>query len=142
MDTGALLTAASIVGAFGTSVLTFRIQREIEVEKSGGPTWIPWADVQMLGATVTSLAVVGVLLVVGSEVSATLRLASAGLAAAAVLAAGYPPAVLAHYRLLPGSSRTGPRTNPEPAELVLVLLSAALALAAAAAAYRNASAPV
>jgi hypothetical protein len=142
MDTGALLTAASIVGAFGTSVLTFRIQREIDVQRSGGPSWIPWADMQMLAATVMSLAVVAVLLAVGSESSPILRLASAGLAAAAVLAAGYPPAVLAHYRLLPGSSREGPRSNPELTAGLLVLLSAALALAAAAAAYRNAGVPV
>jgi hypothetical protein len=57
-----------------------------------------------------------------------LRLASAGCALALVLTAGDVPTILAHYRIMFGKSRAGPRRNPEPAERSIVLLCVVLAL--------------
>ena len=137
MDASTLLTAASLIGAFGATTLTFRIQRELQVGDSGEKNWIPWADALMLVATIASFIVVASLLAL--RTTGIERLAAAGLAAAAVLAAGYPPAILAHYRLLPGSSRGGKRTNPEPPERWITYFSALVAIAAAIAAYCSAS---
>lgn len=125
MDHSSLLTSASIIGAFGMSVLIFRIQRELDMESKGEVTWIPLADWALLAATVMSLVVVVMLLIYGDLNSKAQQL----LASATTLAIGYIPAVLAHYRLPFKFGRSGHRSNPEPAEAVVVALSVAAAIA-------------
>ena len=128
MDAGTLLTAASVIGAFGTAALVFRLERELHMAERGEPRWIPWADWLMIVATVMSFLIVTALLLFPT---AALHVASGCLAGAAMMAAGYPFAIFAHYRLLFGGKRQGPRTNPEGAECLLVLLSIVLATIAA-----------
>ena len=115
-DSQTLATVAGIIGAFGAAMLVFRIQREVNMQGQGETTWLPWADRLLLLASVLSLFA-AFLLVSGlvSEPSRT-SLASASCTAAVLLVMGYVPTVLGHYRLLPGTSRSGPRHNPEPSE--------------------------
>src|SRR5262245_48512820 len=126
MDAGTLLTAASIVGALGTSVLVFRLQRELQVAENGGHTWIPWADRLIIAAISLSFLVVVVLLI--SRSPTIIGLASAVVASAAVLGAGYPFAVLAHYRFLRPPINKPQRTNPEGVERHIVIICAVVAV--------------
>jgi hypothetical protein len=115
-DPAVLATVAGIIAGFGSAMLLFRLQRELQMLDEGESTWIPWAD-RSLGAA-TLIALLAVLLLVSGlppEPWRT-RLASAFCTAAVLLLAGYFPAALAHYRLLFGASRSGPRSNPEPGE--------------------------
>ena len=130
-------TAASLIGAFGASTLSFRIQRELGARGDGDITWIPWADGLMFVATVASFAVVALLLA-GQREPCVNRWSAGTLAASAVLAASYPPAILAHYRLLGGKGRQGPRANPEPLERWITIVAGFLAVGVAVLAYRSA----
>jgi uncharacterized membrane protein YhaH (DUF805 family) len=133
-DVGALATVASLIAAFGGALLVFRIQREIQMHDQMEIQWIPWADRLLVGATLTALLLV--LLPLTALTNRPGRLAdlpSAACAAAVLMVAGYIFAILAHYRLLFGRRRSGPRLNPEPAERWIVLatlLLAAILLAA------------
>ena len=116
LDAAVLATVAGIIAGFGSAMLLFRLQRELQMAGEGESTWIPWAD-RSLGAA-TLIALLAVLLLVSGlppEPWRT-RLASAFCTSAVLLLAGYFPAALAHYRLLFGASRSGPRSNPEPGE--------------------------
>ena len=64
-----------------------------------------------------------------SRPSLLASLPMAGCAATSMMVAGYIFGILAHYRLLFGKGRTGPRDNPEPAERWIVILSVVLAIA-------------
>jgi hypothetical protein len=109
-------------------MLFFRIQREAEMEERPEPNWIPVADLLLLGATFTAIVLVLLpILLFGSEFLGR-RVPTAGCTAALVALGGYAPALLAHYRLIFGSGRVGPRDNPEPAERVIVVGASALAL--------------
>ena len=46
---------ASTIAIFGSAMLVFRVQREMEMAGKGERNWIPWADWLLLGATITSL---------------------------------------------------------------------------------------
>jgi hypothetical protein len=87
--------------------------------------WIPWADRLLVGATLVSLLVVLLPLVMFRGSALAMSVAVAACSASIVLVAGYVLAILAHYRLLWGRSRSGSRDNPEPAERVLVYLTLA-----------------
>jgi len=126
METGDLLTVASILAAFGSAMLFFRIQRELTMHDRAEIQWIPWADWLLILATLVSLLAV----ILPIFFAAGLRLPLAAASAATVLAAGYVPAILAHYRIILGFGRQGPRTNPEPSELFIVLLSLVAATSA------------
>jgi hypothetical protein len=123
METGDLLSVASILAAFGSAMLFFRIQRELEMHERAEIQWIPWADWLLILATLIALLAV----ILPIFFSAGLRLPLAAASAATVLLAGYVLAILAHYRIILGFGRKGPRTNPEPGELVVVLLLLAAA---------------
>jgi hypothetical protein len=56
------------------------------------------------------------------------RLPTAGCAAALVGLAGYVIGILAHYRLVFGSRRVGPRDNPEPSERTVVFVTVVTAV--------------
>jgi drug/metabolite transporter (DMT)-like permease len=116
IDRGTLATIASIISAFGVPMLYFRIERELRMRKKEEIVWLPAADWLLVGATLVSLLLVIVPLVTFREV----RLPTAASGAAAILVAGYVPAILGHYRIFFGQRRTGPRHNPEPSELFFV----------------------
>ncbi len=126
-----LATVATIIAAFGTAMLFFRIQRELEMQRSGETIWIPWADGLIVLSTLISLVLVVLPLIIASNVAGTLMVASTACAAAVVLVAGYPFAILAHYRIIMGGGRTGLRDNPEPAERTCVIVTIGLAVLAA-----------
>jgi len=130
-DAATLTTVATIVSGFGIAMLFFRIQRELQMHEQLEPKWIPWADRLLIVATLISLLLVIFPLVAFSATSiVVLRLASAACAAASLMVAGYVFGILAHYRLLFGGHREGPRKNPEPPEKVVVFASIAVALLA------------
>jgi hypothetical protein len=52
-----------------------------------------------------------------------MKVSIAACSASSALVAGYIFSILAHYRLLFGENRLGPRENPEPAEKLLVRLT-------------------
>lgn len=112
-------------------MLFFRVQRELAVQDRGEPNWIPYADWLLLFASWMSLLLVIVPLLILDPTKTLYRvLPSASCVGACILIAGYPLAILAHYRFLFGRRRTGPRENPEPAENWIVRGSFALALTA------------
>lgn len=126
-----LADIASIMAGFGSAMLFFRIERELRMGGKNEVTWIPWADWLLLSATLACLLLVILPMVaLGPRRGMLQNLPAAGCSAASVMVAGYIFGILAHYRLILGKSRSGPRDNPEPAERVLVLLAAALAIAA------------
>jgi hypothetical protein len=130
-DAATLTTIASIVSGFGIAMLFFRIQRELQIREQLEVNWIPWADRLLIAATLISLLLVIFPLVAFSATSTVvLRFASASCAAASLMVAGYVFGILAHYRLLLGKHREGPRQNPEPAERVVVYAVIAAALLA------------
>lgn len=122
-DAATLAGVASVISAFGAAMLLFRIQRENDMREKDEPVWLPMADWLLVVATTLCL-----LLVIVPVVSfADTRLPAAAAGTAAILVAGYVPAIMAHYRivftregLFWGAEREGPRYNPEPAERILV----------------------
>jgi hypothetical protein len=130
-DAATLAAIASVITAFSVAMLIFRVQRELDMGAAGEARWIPWSDWLLLLASTLSL--VGVLLpLVAADPLGKVRqlVPGAACAAAVVVVAWYPFAVLAHYRLILRGSRQGPRENPEPAERWIVLLALASACVA------------
>jgi hypothetical protein len=128
-DSGTLVTIASVIAAFGAAMLFFRVQREILMKTKGERNWIPWADRLLVAATLLCLLFV-ILPLVALDPNTTIYKAvpSAVSAASAILVAGYPFAILAHYRFILAGSRTRKRDNPEPSEKIVVLLTALAAI--------------
>jgi len=101
-DTGTLATIASIVAALGTLILSFRIQREQQDERTG----TPWADRLLVGAALSSLLLVVLPLVaLPHPWPWAAALERAGCAAGVIMLIGYIFA-----------KQAGPRNNPETAE--------------------------
>ena len=131
VDDGILADIASIIAGFGSAMLFFRIQRELQMSEENEVTWIPWADWLLILATLTSLLLVILPIVsLRSRQDILENLPAAGCAAASIMVAGYIFGILAHYRLILGKNQDEPRDNPEPAEKVLVILAAVLSGAA------------
>jgi hypothetical protein len=105
-------------------MLFFRIERELKMSGRGELVWIAWAD--WLLVTATLICLVGVILPITFNARITIPAASA--AVSSTLVAGYVFGIMAHYRILFGSGRTGPRTNPEPAERNVVYVTVAFAV--------------
>lgn len=123
-DVATLATIASLIAGFGIAMLFFRIQREIEMNNRSERIWIPTADWLLVAATVICLAMVLLPLVSGFFESRTAaRVAAASCSGSILLVVGYVFAILAHYRLILGFGRSGPRDNPEPSERVLVMVT-------------------
>jgi hypothetical protein len=122
LDPATLATVASIIAGFGAAMLAFRLEREVKAGDEGEPMWIAWADWLLIAATLISLSL-GLLPVISGVIREPWQtaVASAGTSAAVVLTFGYVPAILAHYRLIFGGRRAGPRTNPEPSERWLTI---------------------
>jgi len=135
------LTVAAILSGFGISVFMFRIQRELHVRDQNPEwrNWLAWADYLILAAILLSLLLVVIPLVAVSEPGPhAYALARASCAAAAILVAAYPFAILDHYRIEIGAWRTRAGEAPtsrhkgEPIEKAVVIgasLLAALAFA-------------
>jgi hypothetical protein len=131
VDDSILATIASIIAGFGAAMLFFRIQRELQMSENNEVTWIPWAYWLLIFATIFSLLMVIFPIVTVSSRSGILKsLPAAGCSAASIMVAGYILGILAHYRLIFGRNRSGPRENPEPAERIIVYLSVLFSIAA------------
>lgn len=131
-DSGTLANIASVIAAFGVAMLFFRVQREITMRNLNEPNWIPWADWLLIIATLLSLLLV-ILPLVAADPTSNLYKAvpSAACATSAILIAGYPFAILAHYRLIFGKKLgDAQRCNPELSELVIVFITSLLAVGA------------
>jgi glucan phosphoethanolaminetransferase (alkaline phosphatase superfamily) len=124
VDAGTLANIASVIAAFGAAMLFFRIQRELQMRGKGEPVWLPWADWLLVAATLICL----LLVIVPIVSTSSLNLPAAASASAAILVAGYVFAILAHYRIVFGRNRDGPRSNPEPAELLFVIVATVAAV--------------
>lgn len=128
------LTVAAILSGFGISVFMFRIQRELHV-RDQDPTqrnWLAWADYLILAAIVVSLLLVVIPLVAVAEPGPhAFALARASCAAAAILVAAYPFAILDHYRIEIGAWRKDEpptlRHKGEPIEKAVVIAASVLA---------------
>ena len=127
-DSGTLAGVASIIAAFSAAMLFFRIQRELAVPP---PNWIARSDWLLLASSSLSLLlVISPLLLLPPSNPIYHVLPSAACAGATVCVAGYPFAILAHYRLLLGRTRSGPRENPEPAERWIIVTTWLVSLSA------------
>ena len=125
---GDLIALAAIIIGFGSTIISFRIQREIAMDEKNERLWVPWADWLILLAIGLSAAFVVLLLAKVTPIR-TAFAAAAG-AAAIVLEVGYIPSILAHYRIWFGKNRTGQRDRGEPAEIVCVMLTVTVAVIA------------
>jgi len=130
------LTVASILSGFGISVFMFRIQRELRVRDANprSPNWLAWADYLILSAIVLSLLLVVLpLMAIAEPGRLVFSIAAGSCAAAALLVAAYPFAILDHYRIEIGTWRTREGERPqerhksEPIERMIVLGAAILA---------------
>jgi hypothetical protein len=128
-DSGTLSTIASVIAAFGAAMLFFRVQREISMSERGEINWIPVADWLLVVATIVSLLLVIVPLTICDPGTTFFKVVpAASCAGSAILLAGYPFAVLAHYRFILRGKRAGARTNPEPPEAWIVAVTAVAAI--------------
>jgi phosphoglycerol transferase MdoB-like AlkP superfamily enzyme len=128
---GDLIALAAIIIGFGSTIIAFRIQREVAMDEKGERLWVPWADWLVLLAI--ALCVAFVIFLLARVTPCRIAFASAAGASAIVLEAGYIPSILAHYRILFGKDRTKqrlPRERGEPAEMVFVTLTVVLAVIA------------
>lgn len=124
IDSSTLTQVASIIAGFGATMLTFRIQREIEMRKLGEASWIPFADWLLIAATVFCLVFAVVpLMLFGTSKPFVTNIARGICAASALMVGGWIFGILSHYRLILSGGRTGPRENPEPAEAIIVLIA-------------------
>ena len=117
----------------------FRIQRELRVrdEHPQWPNWLAWADYLILAAILVSLLLVVLPLMAVAEPGIFVYSVAAGsCAAASLLIAAYPFAILDHYRIEIGTWRTRAGERPlvrhkgEPIERIIVVGAAILAATA------------
>jgi hypothetical protein len=121
-----IATIASLITAAGVTMLLFRVQREDRMRRENQPTWLPAADALLLASTTASIGLVLVPLLMFESELLSRRLPTAGCVASVVALGGYMFALPAHYRIIFGTKRQGPRTNPEPAELTIIIGTAVL----------------
>jgi hypothetical protein len=125
---GDLIAVSAIVGGFGITVIMFRIQRELEMQRRGETSWIACSDYLILASIFMSTFLVTLPLLAVPTLRYTAAIARAACAAALILEAGYIPSILAHYRIGIGEHRKEGRTNPEPGERLFIGISALLAI--------------
>ena len=124
IDTSTLTQVASIIAGFGATALTFRIQREIEMNKLGERNWIPWADRLLIAAIIACLLVVVLVMLFGTRIPVITILSRGLCASSASMLGGWIFGILAHYRLiLSKNPKNEKRDNPEPAEKVIVWIT-------------------
>jgi hypothetical protein len=134
---GTLVTAASLIAGFGSALIAFRLQRELDIEEKNEQRpahlreqhWFPASDWLIVASNLAALCLVVVPLVALESPSRRLvRFCSATCCAAAIMLAGYIPSILAHYRFLVGL--TEERSNPTFWEGIFLALTVVAALAA------------
>ena len=139
-----LVTAASIIAGFGSAVIAFRLERELEIEEKNEERpkhrrehhWIPASDWLVVTASVGALCfVVAPLVATPMPSDGMIRFASAICSAMAIMLAGYIPSILAHYHFIYGLTKE--RTNPTFWEGVSVLTTVLAAAAAFIVSYRS-----
>lgn len=136
-DSGTLSTIASVIAAFSIAMIFYRVQREVAMHERGEIVWLPWADYLLLTAALLALFGVILPLVAAHPSSWAFRsIPGPACSAATILVGLYPVAILAHYRIIFGTERTGPRVNPEPAELITVVLAVSAAVVTCAWSYK------
>lgn len=126
-------TAMAIVGLSFT-ILIFRVKREIDMSEKGETTWIAFSD----WLVVIALLIAGLFVLIptlASDAAGRGRLLLSALVFSVVMVLGWVPAIMAHYRLIFGRRRTGPRDNPEPAEVAIVITVVLLSATAFAVTY-------
>ena len=132
LDAGAYLSVASILSGFGITVLMFRVQRELTLREMDRPkiTRLAWADYLVLAAIILSLIfVVLPLLLLRSVPENFDTLSAASCAAACILLAAYPFAIIDHYHI-EWNKRSGHGLKGEPGERRIVIAAGVLALLA------------
>ncbi|MFZ0009763.1 MAG: hypothetical protein WAK94_16130 [Steroidobacteraceae bacterium] len=138
-----LVTAASLIAGFGSAVIAFRLQRELDIEEKNEQRpphlreqhWFPASDWLIVASNIGALCfVVAPLVALDSPSPRMVRLASAACCAAAIMLAGYIPSILAHYRFLVGLTKE--RSNPTFWEGAFLLCTVIGACAAFALTYR------
>jgi hypothetical protein len=130
-----LVTAASVIAGFGSALIAFRLQRELDIEQQNEEKpphqreehWFPASDWLLVASNVSALCFVVVPLVaLESPSRQAVRLCSAVCAACAIMLAGYIPSILAHYHFFYGLTKE--RTNPTFWEGILIAITVISAL--------------
>ena len=130
------LTVASILTGFCISVFMFRIQRELRVRDlhPAWPNWLAWADYLIVATMVLSVVfVILPLMALPAPSRAIYSVAAGSCAAASLLLLAYPFAILDHYRIEIGTSRTKRGEKPqarhkgEPIERIIVVTTGIVA---------------
>jgi hypothetical protein len=97
-----LVTAASLIAGFGSAVIAFRLQRELDIEEKNEQRpphlreqhWFPASDWLIVASNIGALCfVVAPLVAFDSPSPRMVRLASAACCAAAIMLAGYVPSI-------------------------------------------------
>ena len=139
-----LVTAASIIAGFGSAVIAFRLERELDIEEKNEERpkhrkerhWIPASDWFVLTASVGALCfVVAPMVATPTPSHGMMRFSSAICSAMAIMLAGYIPSILAHYHFIYGLPKE--RTNPTFWEGVFVLATVLAAATAFVLSYRG-----
>ena len=115
-DSGTLPSVASVISAFGAAMLFFRVQREFTTHEHSEPTWIPCAHWLLFVATLFSLLLVIIPLLISILTVLHSRRCPRPHAGRRGVRRGYPSAILAHYRFIftgdkPAGDRVQSRRN-------------------------------
>ena len=116
-DASTLASIASVIAAFGSAMIIFRVQREEQMRSEGERVWLPLADWLLVVATLSCL----LLIILPISAGFPFRLPAAASAASAVVVAGCLPSSLPTtgsfwaqsdgVRPHPRAYRTGPRLD-------------------------------
>jgi hypothetical protein len=117
---------ASTVVGFGSVILMFRIQRELQMRDKNETSWIAYSDWLVIVAMIMAGSL-GLALPLSIRWFQLTKFPAAACSSSVILLIGYVFAILAHYRLILGRGRRGRRKNPEPAEKVLISIFGVLA---------------
>jgi len=124
-----LSTIAMAIVGLAFTILIFRIKRELDMAEKGETTWIAFSD----WLVIIALLVAGLFVLVpllANDAAGRSRVLISAVSFSIVMMLGWVPAILAHYRLIFGRRRSGPRQNPEPAEGIIVIVIVLLSTAA------------
>jgi len=116
-----LVTAASIIAGFGSAVIAFRLERELDIEEKNEDGALCFVVAPMVATPTPSHGM--------------MRFSSAICSAMAIMLAGYIPSILAHYHFIYGLPKE--RTNPTFWEGVFVLATVLAGATAFVLSYRG-----
>lgn len=112
--------AIGIIGV-GIPIILYRIKREADMERRGEITWIAYSDWLVIASIILSTLFTIPLAILPVNLKGILgRILIASSITSLLLLLGYIFGILAHYRLIFGRNRKGPRENPEPVEKIIV----------------------